>query len=143
MNRGVVLAIGGAVIAAANLAGCSDSGKAKLLVDGQEQKLVDIDVSCHLNGNDPNAEFLIDVAEGVHAHLSHDEIEVDSVSFGKFDGLSFPWQKWGASNPRAVTVVKDGKSYKISGRVEGTDDSSRRAQEVHNVKNFELNVTCP
>lgn len=91
---------------------------------------------CNPDGN----EFQIAVAQDVSARLSKDDPPiVDSVSFGKFDGLSFTWQKYSAPNPKEVTVVKNGKSYKISGRVEGTPNPPG----VHNVKNFDLDVTCP
>ena len=150
MKRGVVVAIGGAAIVIAGLAGCSSNkgtssvggGKAKLSIEGKDQKLDNPTVACKTEGGD----FVIAVATssmtGLGATLtSADSPQVKMVGLGTVDGVALGYNSAVPGGGAAPTVTKDGKTYKISGSATGANVSNPTAGPV--TKSFELQVTCP
>lgn len=150
VKRGFVVAVGGAAIVVAGLAGCSSSksseatqtaasgtGKAKVTVDGQD-KPVQGNIACVTQGNTVNI-ALGDASGGLSAQLTTDDPpKVNAVALGSFNGQPL------AVGPGAgdATAEKDGKTYKIKGNaIAGVDMSNPMAGPMK--KPFEIEVTCP
>ena len=146
MNRGVVLAVGGAAIVVASLSGCSSggggtgsttNGDVTVTLDGQPQT-VKGNVSCVTQGG--NVVIGIgDATAGIGATLtSGDSPEVQTVGMGSTNGMALAYTKGGVGGEAKAT--KDGSKYDISGKVTGIDIKNPLAPVT---KPFEIKVTCP
>jgi lipoprotein LpqH len=146
MNRGVVLAVGGAAIVVASLSGCSSggggtgsttNGDVTVTLDGQPQT-VKGNVSCVTQGG--NVVIGIgDASAGIGATLtSGDSPEVQTVGMGSTNGMALAYTKGGVGGEAKAT--KDGSKYDISGKVTGIDIKNPLAPVT---KPFEIKVTCP
>jgi lipoprotein LpqH len=147
MNRGLVLAVGGAAIVVAGLSGCSSSsgggtgsttsGDVTVTLDGQPQT-VKGNVSCATQGG--NVVIGIgDGTAGIGATLtSGDSPEVQAVGMGSSNGIALAYTKGGVGGEAKAT--KDGSKYDISGKVTGIDIKNPMAPVT---KPFEIKVTCP
>jgi ipoprotein LpqH len=146
MNRGVVLAVGGAAIVVAGLSGCSSggggtgsttNGDVTVTLDGQAQT-VKGNVSCVTQGG--NVVIGIgDATAGIGATLtSGDSPEVQTVGMGSSSGVALAYTKGGVGGEAKAT--KDGSKYDITGKVTGIDIKNPLAPVT---KPFEIKVTCP
>jgi lipoprotein LpqH len=146
MNRGFVLAVGGAALVVAGLSGCSSSGSGTgsttngdvtVTLDGQPQT-VKGNVSCVTQGG--NVVIAIgDATAGIGATLtSGDSPEVQTVGMGSSNGVALVYTKGGIGGEAKAT--KDGSKYDISGKVTGIDAKNPLAPVT---KPFEIKVTCP
>src|ERR1700712_2688277 len=146
MNRGVVLAVGGAAIVVASLSGCSSggggtgsttNGDVTVTLDGQAQT-VKGNVSCVTQGG--NVVIGIgDATAGIGATLtSGDSPEVQTVGMGSTNGMALGYTK--GCNDGEVKETKDGSKYDFSGKVTGIDINNPLAPVT---KPFEIKVTCP
>ena len=165
MNRGLVVAIGGAAIVIAGLSGCSSDKKSessssskesssasvsatasataapsgggtKVSIDGQDQNVSGTVVCSSMGGNMNIA--IGDAATGIAAVLSSDGATVQSVGLGNVNGVTLGYQSGTGQGDAKAT--KDGNSYKISGTATGID-MANPMQPVN--KPFEIDVTCP
>ncbi len=164
MNRGFVVAVGGAAIVIAGLSGCSSGekksespttsaeattgagtasataapsgGGTKVSIDGQDQNVSGTVVCSSMGGNMNIA--IGDAATGIAAVLSSDGATVQSVGLGNVNGVTLGYQSGTGQGDAKAT--KDGNSYNISGTATGID-MANPMQPVN--KPFEIAVTCP
>lgn len=156
MKRGFVVAVGGAAIVVAGLAGCSSdkssnatetaasgTGKAKVTIDGQDQNIQGA-ISCVTQGDTVNI-AIGDTSNpgstsGIGAQVSTgDSPTVKNVALGTVNGVALAYTA--GTGQGNADVKKDGKTYKISGNAVGADMSNPMAGMQ--TKPFELEVTCP
>jgi lipoprotein LpqH len=144
MNRGLVVAVGGAAIVVASLSGCSSSGSGSttsgdvtVTLDGQPQT-VKGNVTCATQGG--NVAIAIgDATAGIGATVTAgDSPEVQTVAMGSSNGVALGYAK-GAPGGEAK-ATKDGSKYDITGKVTGIDASNPLTPLT---KPFEIKVTCP
>jgi ipoprotein LpqH len=153
VRRGFVVAVGGAAIVIAGLAGCSSDkksatgghtssaaaaeGKSTVTIDGKDQS-IEGTVFCATMGDNVNISIGESTA-GVGAVLSAgDSPIVHSVGLGDLGGTRLTFQEnAGLGDAKAE---KDGNTYKISGNAVNTD-SANPAQQA--TKPFQIEVTCP
>jgi ipoprotein LpqH len=159
VNRGFLVAVGGAAIVIAGLSGCgSDAPKsesptttagaaggsdtdsaAKVTIDGKDQN-IEGTATCATMGGTINIAFgQTGAMGGLGAVLGEgDPPTVQSVALGNIDGvtLGFAPGTPGAS----AEATKDGNTYKITGTATGID-MANPMQPV--TKPFEIVVTCP
>jgi lipoprotein LpqH len=164
VNRGLVVAVGGAAIVVAGLSGCSSGekksespttsagattgagtasataapsgGGTKVTIDGQDQNVGGTVVCSAMGGNMNIA--IGDAATGIAAVLSSDGSTVQSVGLGNVNGVALGYQSGTGQGDAKAT--KDGNAYKISGTATGID-MANPMQPVN--KPFEIAVTCP
>ncbi|HZA11183.1 lipoprotein LpqH [Mycobacterium sp.] len=161
MKRGFVVAVGGAAIVVAGLAGCGGQKKsttgstttaptasasgtatagtapAKVTIDGQDQN-VHGSLLCNTVGGAVNI-AIGEATTGIAAVLSDaDPPQVRSVVLGNVNGVALGYQS--GVNQGNAEATKDGKSYKITGTATGVN-MSNPLQPVN--KPFEIDVTCP
>ncbi|MGD9618694.1 MAG: lipoprotein LpqH [Mycolicibacterium sp.] len=153
MNRGIVVAIGGAAIVIAGLSGCSSNkgsdtsgpttavaeadGKATVKIDGQDQEVQGTVVCGEMGGNTNIA--IGDATTGIGVVVSSgDDPTVQSVGLGNVNGVTLGYQS--GSGQGEAKAEKDGKRYKITGTATGVD-MANPMQPVN--KPFEIEVSCP
>jgi len=165
VNRGFVVAVGGAALVIAGLSGCSSGDKksesssssasssasgtasasataapsgggTKVSIDGQDQNVSGTVVCSAMGGNMNIA--IGDAATGIAAVLNSDGATVQSVGLGNVNGVTLGYQS--GSGQGEAKAEKDGNSYKISGTATGID-MANPMQPVN--KPFEIDVTCP
>ncbi|MDZ4234380.1 MAG: lipoprotein LpqH [Dietzia sp.] len=154
MNRGIVVAVGGAAIVIAGLSGCSSSdegsstsgqtssaaaaeGTSTVTIDGQDQEVAGTVVCSDMGGNTNIA--IGDATTGIGVVVSTgDDPVVQSVGLGNVNGVTLGYQS-GAGQGEA-TAEKDGSTYKISGTATGVD-MANPMQPVN--RPFEIEVSCP
>ncbi len=153
MNRGLVVAIGGAAIVIAGLSGCSSGkksetsgntssaasaeGKSTVTIDGKDQS-VQGTVVCSTMGENVNI-AIGDATTGIGAVVgTGDSPKVHSVGLGNVNGVTLGFQENAGQGD--AKVEKDGSTYKISGNAVGVD-MANPMQPVN--KPFEIEVTCP
>ena len=155
MKRGFVVALGGAAIVVAGLAGCSSNksseatqtaasgtGKAKVTVDGKDQNIQGT-IACVTQGDTVNM-AIGDTAPGSTTGIgaqvtTGDSPTVKNVALGTVDGIALAYTAGtGQGNAEAK---KDGKTYTISGNAVGADMSNPMAGMQ--TKPFQIEVTCP
>jgi lipoprotein LpqH len=154
VNRGFVIAVGGAALVIAGLSGCSSdskessatqsassssgTGETKLTVDGQEQQLQGT-VACTSMGGNLNIGFG-QATGGIGAVISEgDDPVVRSVGLGNVNGVTLAYQE--GTGQGSAQVEKDDKTYTIKGDATGVDMANPMAGQI--TKPFELSVTCP
>ena len=154
MNRGFVVAVGGAAIVIAGLAGCSSEkksetsgetssaaaaeGKSTVTIDGKD-RAVQGTVLCTTMGDNVNI-AIGDATTGIGAVVSKgDDPVVHSVGLGNVDGLMLGFQE--NAGQGEAKAEKDGNTYKISGTADGTDMAN--PLQPPQSKPFEIEVTCP
>ncbi len=166
MKRGFMVAVGGAAIVVAGLAGCSSDNKspsesgttaaeatgaatetaspgataapggAKVTIDGQDQNMEGTVVCTAMAGN-----FNIAIGEGTSAVavvMSEDASTVKSVGLGNINGVALGFQEGAPGGSASAT--KDGNDYKITGTATGVDMANPMQPMT---KPFEIAVTCP
>jgi ipoprotein LpqH len=153
VNRGFVVALGGAAIVIAGLSGCSSDnkkaetsgetssaasaqGKTTVTIDGKDQAVQGTVVCSSMGGNMNIA--IGDAATGIAAVVSEDGKTVQSVGLGNVNGVTLGYQA-GAGQGEAK-AEKDDKTWKISGTATGID-MANPMQPVN--KPFEIQVACP
>jgi lipoprotein LpqH len=162
VNRGFVVAVGGAAIVIAGLSGCSSDKKSespatsaetsatgtasataapsgggtKVTIDGQDQNVSGTVVCSAMGGNMNIA--IGDAATGIAAVLSSDGSTVQSVGLGNVNGVTLGYQS--GTGQGEAKATKDGNAYKVSGTATGID-MANPMQPVN--KPFEIDVTCP
>ena len=153
MNRGFVVAIGGAAIVIAGLSGCSSdkksetsgetssaasaSGKSTVTIDGKDQAVQGTVVCSTMVGNVNIA--IGDATTGIGAVVSSgDSPTVHSVGLGNVNGVTLGFQE--NAGQGEAKAEKDGNTYKISGTATGMD-MANPLQPVN--KPFAIEVTCP
>ena len=164
MKRGFLVAIGGAAIVVAGLAGCGSNestssettteetttveatetasataapGESKVTIDGQDQT-VSGTVTCATMGGNVNI-AIGEATTGIAAVVSDaDPPVVQSVGLGNVNGVMLGFQS-GVPQGNAE-AKKDGNTYTITGTATGVD-MANPLQPVN--KPFELVVTCP
>lgn len=157
MKRGFLVAVGGAAIVFAGLAGCSSDdskssveetgaetagaasapAEATVTIDGQERNIQGT-VTCATMGGNINI-AIGEATTGIAAVLSEaDPPVVQSVALGNVDGVTLGFQS-GVPQGNAE-ATKDDKTYEITGNATGID-MANPLQPVN--KPFEINVTCP
>lgn len=154
MNRGVVVAVGGAAIVIAGLSGCSSGeeesgtsgetssaaaaeGTSTVTIDGQDQEVAGTVVCSDMGGNTNIA--IGDATTGIGVVVSTgDDPVVQSVGLGNVNGVTLGYQS-GAGQGEA-SAEKDGNTYKISGTATGVD-MANPMQPVN--RPFEIEVSCP
>jgi ipoprotein LpqH len=165
VNRGFVVAVGGAALVIAGLSGCSSGDKksessssspsssasgtasasataapsgggTKVSIDGQDQNVSGTVVCSAMGGNMNIA--IGDAATGIAAVLNSDGATVQSVGLGNVNGVTLGYQS--GTGQGEAKAEKDGNSYKISGTATGID-MANPMQPVN--KPFEIDVTCP
>ncbi|MET0996349.1 MAG: lipoprotein LpqH [Mycobacterium sp.] len=165
MKRGFLVAVGGAAIVVAGLAGCGSDesssseataedatttveatetasataapGETKVTIDGQDQN-VSGTVTCATMGGNVNI-AIGEATTGIAAVVSEaDPPVVQSVGLGNVNGVSLGFQ---AGVPQGnAEAKKDGNTYTITGTATGVD-MANPLQPVN--KPFELVVSCP
>jgi hypothetical protein len=65
------------------------------------------------------------------------------VTVGEVDGVSLGFIGDGVSPNGSADVTKDGKTYRISGKVTGRDLTNIENPGPEVVKGFDLTVVCP
>ena len=164
MKRGFLVAVGGAAIVVAGLAGCGSNestssettteetttveatetasataapGETKVTIDGQDQNVAGT-VNCATMGGNVNI-AIGEATTGIAAVVSEaDPPVVQSVGLGNVNGVSLGYQS-GVPQGNAE-AKKDGNTYTITGTATGVD-MANPLQPVN--KPFELVVTCP
>ncbi len=166
MNRGFVVAVGGAAIVIAGLSGCSSGNKSssststsaattsasgtasvsataapggggtKVTIDGKDQNVAGTVVCSAMGGNMNIA--IGDAATGIAAVVKEDGSAVQSVGLGNVNGVTLGYQNGTGQGDAKAT--KDGNSWKITGTATGID-MANPMQPVN--KPFEIDVTCP
>lgn len=153
MNRGFVVAIGGAAIVIAGLSGCSSDkksgtsgetskaasaeGKSTVTIDGKDQAVQGTVVCSTMGGNVNIA--IGDATTGIGAVVSSgDSPTVHSVGLGNVNGVTLGFQE--NAGQGEAKAEKDGNTYKISGTAIGMD-MANPMQPVN--KPFQIEVTCP
>lgn len=154
MKRGFVVAVGGAAIVVAGLAGCSSEkksetsgetssaaaadGKSTVTIDGKDQT-VQGTVVCSTLGENVNI-AIGDATTGVGAVVSAgDSPTVHSVGLGNVNGITLGFQE--NAGQGEAKVEKDGNTYKISGTAVGSDLNN--PTQPPQSKPFEIEVSCP
>jgi lipoprotein LpqH len=167
VKRGRLVAVAGAAIVVASLAGCGEDKKsstttetngtttagtatatagasqAKVAIDGQDQNIQG-QVACTTTGDTVNI-AIGDATSGIGAVLSNAQPpEVKSVGLGNVNGVTLGYQQ-DQGVPEGVNwsdaeATKDANTYKITGHAMGID-TANPTQPVY--KPFEINVTCP
>ena len=164
MKRGLVVAIGGAAIVVAGLAGCGSNestssemtteetttveatetasataapGETKVTIDGQDQNVAGT-VTCATMGGNVNI-AIGEATTGIAAVVSEaDPPVVQSVGLGNVNGVTLGFQ---AGVPQGnAEAKKDGNTYTITGTATGVD-MANPLQPVN--KPFEIVVSCP
>jgi len=149
MNRGVVVALGGAAIIVAGLSGCSsdkasvgsaDKASASVKIDGADQPVSGSVVCATQGGN-----FVITIGDATKptqvvsvTMSSCDSPQVSVVALGNVGGTVLGFAK-GAPGGEA-SVTKDGSSYTVTGKATGIDATNPIAPVT---KPFEIKATCP
>jgi lipoprotein LpqH len=165
VNRGFVVAVGGAAIVIAGLSGCSSSDKktestgtsaatsasgtasasasaapsgggTKVSIDGKDQNVAGTVVCSAMGGNMNIA--IGDAAMGIAAVVSEDGSTVQSVGLGNVNGVTLGYQN--GTGQGEAKASKDGNNWKISGTATGID-MANPMQPVN--KPFEIDVACP
>jgi ipoprotein LpqH len=164
VKPGFMVAVCGAAIVLAGLAGCSSNksnesststktvtstsvtasanassgaGNAKVTIDGQDQN-VQGQVACAAMGGNVNI-AIGQATTGIAAVVSDaDPPVVHSVGLGNVNGVTLGYQE--GVNQGNAEATKDGTSYKITGTATGVD-MANPMQPVN--KPFEVDVTCP
>ena len=153
MNRGFVVAIGGAAIVIAGLSGCSSDkksgtsgetskaasaeGKSTVTIDGKDQAVQGTVVCSTMGGNVNIA--IGDATTGIGAVVSSgDSPTVHSVGLGNVNGVTLGFQE--NAGQGEAKAEKDGNTYMISGTAIGMD-MANPMQPVN--KPFQIEVTCP
>jgi lipoprotein LpqH len=165
VNRGFVVAVGGAAIVIAGLSGCSSSDKktestgtsaatsasgtasasasaapsgggTKVSIDGKDQNVAGTVVCSAMGGNMNIA--IGDAAMGIAAVVSEDGSTVQSVGLGNVNGVTLGYQN--GTGQGEAKASKDGNNWKISGTATGID-MANPMQPVN--KPFEIQVACP
>ena len=153
MKRGFVVAVGGAAIVIARLAGCSSEkksetsgetssaaaaeGKSTVTIDGKDQA-VQGTVVCSTMGENVNI-AIGDATTGIGAVVSTgDSPTVHSVGLGNVNGVTLGFQE--NAGQGEAKAEKDGSTYKISGTAVGVD-MANPMQPMN--KPFEIEVSCP
>jgi ipoprotein LpqH len=162
VNRGFVVAVGGAAIVIAGLSGCSSGekqsesptttagatngagtataapsgGGTKVTIDGQDQNVSGTVVCTAMGGNMNIA--IGDAATGIAAVVSEDGSNVTSVGLGNVNGVTLGYQS--GTGQGEAKATKDGNAWNISGTATGID-LANPMQPVN--KPFEIAVTCP
>ncbi len=166
MNRGFVVAVGGAAIVIAGLSGCSSGNKSssststsaattsasgtasvsataapggggtKVTIDGKDQNVAGTVVCSAMGGNMNIA--IGDAATGIAAVVKEDGSAVQSVGLGNVNGVTLGYQNGTGQGDAKAT--KDGNSWKITGTATGID-MANPMRPVN--KPFEIDVTCP
>ena len=164
MNRGFLVAVGGAAIVIAGLSGCSSDekksesptsaeattvaetasataapsgGGTRVSIDGQDQN-VSGTVVCGTMGGNMNI-AIGDAATGIAAVVSEgDSPTITSVGLGNVNGVTLGYQS--GTGQGEAKAEKSGSTYKISGTATGID-MANPTQAVN--KPFEVEVTCP
>jgi ipoprotein LpqH len=153
VKRGFVVAVGGAAIVIAGLAGCSSEkksetsgptssaasaqGKSTVTIDGKDQA-VQGTVVCSTMGDNVNI-AIGDATTGIGAVVSTgDNPTVHSVGLGNVNGVTLGFQENAGQGD--AKAEKDGSTYKLSGHAVGVD-MANPMQPVN--KPFEIEVSCP
>ena len=152
MKRGFVVAVGGAAIVIAGLAGCGEKksetsgetssaasaeGKSTVTIDGKDQA-VQGTVVCSTMGENVNI-AIGDATTGIGAVVgTGDSPVVHSVGLGNVNGVTLGFQE--NAGQGEAKAEKDGSTYKISGSAVGVD-MANPLQPVN--KPFEIEVSCP
>jgi ipoprotein LpqH len=153
VKRGFVVAVGGAAIVIAGLAGCSSEkksetsgatssaasaqGKSTVTIDGKDQSIQGT-VVCSTMGDNVNI-AIGDATTGIGAVVSSgDSPAVHSVGLGNVNGVTLGFQENAGQGD--AKAEKDGSTYKISGNAVGVD-MANPLQPVN--KPFEIEVSCP
>jgi lipoprotein LpqH len=147
MNHGFVVAVGGAVIVVAGMAGCSSQqaggvtqgvgSGGKVVIDGQDQN-VQGNVMCQTT---PSGVQIGIGQEGVAAQMTgSDPLTVQQASPGKVNGVTLVYQNGNPMGGGTAQATKNGKSYTITGTATGIDPTNPM-QPLS--KPFEIDVTCP
>lgn len=155
MKQSLLVAVGGAAVVIAGLAGCSsDSGssessssntasatsassEAKVTIDGQDQNIQGT-VACTSMGGNVNI-AIGQATTGIGAVVTEaDPPAVQSVGLGNINGVTLGFQQ--GTGQGNAEVEKDDKTYTIKGNATGID-MANPMQPV--TKPFEIEVTCP
>jgi ipoprotein LpqH len=153
VKRGFVVAVGGAAIVVAGLAGCSSEkksetsgetssaasaeGKSTVTIDGKDQA-VQGTVVCSTMGENVNI-AIGDATTGIGAVVgTGDSPVVHSVGLGNVNGVTLGFQE--NAGQGEAKAEKDGNTYKISGTAVGVD-MANPMQPLN--KPFEIEVSCP
>jgi ipoprotein LpqH len=162
VKRGFMVAVAGAAIVVAGLAGCSSNktstgttaaskpatasaapsvgtgaSQAKVTIDGQDQGVKGT-VTCATVAGSVNI-AIGEAATGIAAVLTDaSPPDVKSVGLGNVNGVTLGYTS-GTGQGKAE-ATKDGNAYKITGTATGVDISNP-LQPVN--KPFEIDVTCP
>ncbi len=154
MNRGFLVAVGGAAIVIAGLSGCGSDekksettgetsaaaaaeGKTTVTIDGQDQQVQGTVVCSSMGGNMNIA--IGEATTGIAAVVSDgDSPTVQSVGLGNVNNVTLGYQS--GTGQGEANAEKDGNTYKISGTATGVD-MANPMQPVN--KPFEIEVTCP
>jgi lipoprotein LpqH len=153
VKRGFVVAVGGAAIVIAGLAGCSSEkksetsgetssaasaeGKSTVTIDGKDQA-VQGTVVCSTMGENVNI-AIGDATTGIGAVVgTGDSPVVHSVGLGNVNGVTLGFQE--NAGQGEAKAEKDGNTYKISGTAVGVD-MANPMQPLN--KPFEIEVSCP
>jgi lipoprotein LpqH len=165
VKRGLIVAVAGAAIVVAGVAGCSSNksstsssssgsksssaaasasasssagaSKAKVTIDGQDQNISGTVVCTTMAGTVNIA--IGEATTGIAAVLSDaSPPEVKSVGLGNVNGVTLGYQS--GVNQGNAEATKDGSNYTIKGTATGVD-MANPMQPVN--KPFEISVTCP
>ncbi|ULE34958.1 lipoprotein LpqH [Mycobacterium sp. IDR2000157661] len=153
MKHGLVVAIGGAALVIAGLAGCSSEdksstsgetstaaaaeGKTTVTIDGQDQQVQGTVVCSSMGGNTNIA--IGDATTGIGAVISSgDSPTVQSVGLGNVNGVTLGYTS--GTGQGEANVEKDGNTYTITGKATGID-MANPLQPI--TKPFEIEVSCP
>jgi len=153
VKRGFVVAVGGAAIVVAGLAGCSSEkksetsgetssaasaeGKSTVTIDGKDQA-VQGTVVCSTMGENVNI-AIGDATTGIGAVVgTGDSPVVHSVGLGNVNGVTLGFQE--NAGQGEAKAEKDDNTYKISGTAVGVD-MANPMQPLN--KPFEIEVSCP
>jgi ipoprotein LpqH len=153
VKRGFVVAVGGAAIVVAGLAGCSSEkksetsgetssaasaeGKSTVTIDGKDQA-VQGTVVCSTMGDNVNI-AIGDATTGIGAVVgTGDSPVVHSVGLGNVNGVTLGFQE--NAGQGEAKAEKDGNTYKISCTAVGVDMANPMQPQN---KPFEIEVSCP
>ncbi len=150
VKQSLLVAVGGAAIVVAGLAGCSSGDKSSsgsssssaaastgttVTIDGQP-KDVGGSVVCATVGGNVNV-AIGEAMTGIAAVISDgDSPTVTSIALGNVNGITLAV----GGGQGDATASKDGKSYKITGNAVGIDMANPLQPAK---KPFELDFTCP
>lgn len=149
VNRGFVVAVAGAAIVVAGLAGCSSNkashgsataaagkGTAKVTVDGKDQSITG-DIGCSTSG-ETVAISIGDQSKGlVGATLQGSDVQTVGIIL---DGKPLAYTKGVPGGDAKLS--KDGSKYNISGNLTGMPDMSN-PMAGPSTHPFTMEVTCP